>query len=851
MKKTYIITFLLLLALINANSQEQDPRWALTLPIEKEIKSYINNNINSFILTQKDLSSIQESINNGELLQSDITEHTEIIKRYRLRSKYFQNNPEIGQLYYANYNDNLKQTQLNCQNGNFEQGFLNYSFFSRVEWNHPGGNNVNLGQFFDPSFTAFTPSGVLNNNSNASLVTPGFDPILQTFSINLPRVLTGNRAIKLNPRNGSGIPTNNLPNQEDLTILTRNFNTIDEAILSLNFAVIFDNPSHAEVHNPFVRFEVYDNVLNTIVDSRVITSNNSNGVLNDIDNSNWRYTNWSCLDLDVSQSLGNSATLRIIVSDCVWEEHDAILYLDDICNNGNVCNTSLFGSLFLDPVNLNCPTDSFQVCGTYNNPSNISTPPAITLDIVDNTGTTIPVSDIPIIDVINGTFCFTVDASDFGTNPTGSYEFLATGTFGTGSQQITIQDNDANVGADVSFINCVDPCDDIIPDIAFIYTDNIGCYATFTGSNLGTNCINQTYAWEIFNNGTLVYTTNGITFNETDFDFTSIQGNYTITLTITSPNSSNSTTISWSVPDDCYIDPCDYDALDAQSNGSDIVWNDIATTYTLEFSSDARCLRESLPEGWTPGGILPIITHTITTTATSVNIYNDIVLVMDRENFRWRIKADDCDWSDWCCLTSKDGGQIDDFYNIYAPECFPATPCDDFEPSITLVSPTNDVNSSSGDFNYDNFDDITASNNIEPTFSSIYRASDFIRLTPGFHAKDNSNFRAYIEECVFIIGDGLGNKISKNSDRKEISNDLNKDLKVFPNPAQTEINLSINEVKIEQYQLYNIHGQLVKSAQNISENKQTINVQELSRGFYILKVILEDGSVTNKNIILK
>lgn len=70
-------------------------------------------------------------------------------------------------------------------------------------------------------------------------------------------------------------------------------------------------------------------------------------------------------------------------------------------------------------------------------------------------------------------------------------------------------------------------------------------------------------------------------------------------------------------------------------------------------------------------------------------------------------------------------------------------------------------------------------------------------------------------------------------------------ISVYPNPVANIINIS-SDKKISSAELYDLTGKLVKTSSETS-----MNVQTLTRGNYVLRVKLADGSVINQKIIKK
>lgn len=76
-------------------------------------------------------------------------------------------------------------------------------------------------------------------------------------------------------------------------------------------------------------------------------------------------------------------------------------------------------------------------------------------------------------------------------------------------------------------------------------------------------------------------------------------------------------------------------------------------------------------------------------------------------------------------------------------------------------------------------------------------------------------------------------------------------VKVSPNPAKNKLSVSTEISKMKSIEIYNIYGKAVQIFKSVDALKQTIDVNRLSRGYYVIKVTLEDGSSQYKNVILK
>lgn len=76
-------------------------------------------------------------------------------------------------------------------------------------------------------------------------------------------------------------------------------------------------------------------------------------------------------------------------------------------------------------------------------------------------------------------------------------------------------------------------------------------------------------------------------------------------------------------------------------------------------------------------------------------------------------------------------------------------------------------------------------------------------------------------------------------------------IKVFPNPATNKVTVSVDNTKITSIEVYNIYGKPIQTIKAINALTQDIDVNRLSRGYYVLKVTLIDGTVQHKNVILR
>jgi hypothetical protein len=83
-----------------------------------------------------------------------------------------------------------------------------------------------------------------------------------------------------------------------------------------------------------------------------------------------------------------------------------------------------------------------------------------------------------------------------------------------------------------------------------------------------------------------------------------------------------------------------------------------------------------------------------------------------------------------------------------------------------------------------------------------------------------------------------------------IKNKIFNDLKVFPNPADTYITISNpSKIKIKKIELIDFSGRIVQMWDATESTGNTLNIQHISPGIYLLKAETEDGIKTEKLVI--
>jgi hypothetical protein len=110
------------------------------------------------------------------------------------------------------------------------------------------------------------------------------------------------------------------------------------------------------------------------------------------------------------------------------------------------------------------------------------------------------------------------------------------------------------------------------------------------------------------------------------------------------------------------------------------------------------------------------------------------------------------------------------------------------------------------------------------------------------------------------VYNSFGNRI-KNEDIKEykdlVKNDLQKFfpedvISYYPNPVKDELYLTwelVNENKVSSIDIYAITGQIIKTINNLTENKIVVSFQEYNTGTYLVNLNYTSGDQKSITII--
>jgi len=451
-------------AQLNEYLNSEEKRISSANQIELEIQKFIDNNYNNYVLSKEITDDLITHLRSEEeFTDAELQNAIKKTKVYELRKLFFSENPDKKDSYFAR--PMPLSVQQSCVNGDFENGTAGYTFWSDAHPQPASGTAFFLSCATPTAPTVLNAVTPANNDLNAAVTlidntSPGYtqyDPTLAGLGVNIPTLFPsgGNKCIKLNNEQGFG--------SSDITTVSRYFPNINQETIDFNFSLIMDNkPAHGQPIQPFFRVRVLDQ-FNNVVDEICIIANPDNCLFNVIYVSNNRrvlYTDWICARLNVGEILNQPGTIEFTVSDCQPSAHFGTVYIDNIC--GSVCAAPRLGALNTNATNINCPdtigNTPIQVCGTFQAPLN-ATLSSISLDITQN-GTVIGSVNAPTQLTAN-TFCFTVLPSMFGASPTGNFEFQIDANFNVncpaGTFIYTISDNSANIGPDVTFIDCCLP----------------------------------------------------------------------------------------------------------------------------------------------------------------------------------------------------------------------------------------------------------------------------------------------------------------------------------------------------------------------------------------------------------
>ncbi|WKK73459.2 T9SS type A sorting domain-containing protein [Marivirga salinae] len=103
--------------------------------------------------------------------------------------------------------------------------------------------------------------------------------------------------------------------------------------------------------------------------------------------------------------------------------------------------------------------------------------------------------------------------------------------------------------------------------------------------------------------------------------------------------------------------------------------------------------------------------------------------------------------------------------------------------------------------------------------------------------------KAYINDQVFTTE---GESVIITSNNESLDNDI----KVFPNPTASYINVSSNTISVDEIKIYSSNGvQVNKIDINSSAKNTQIDLSSLNKGVYLIQIVGQDGKMLTKRII--
>ena len=408
--------------------------------------------------------------------KEEIAEHVVAFKKSYWRLQYFVKYPEA----LAPFTD---EPTNGCRNGNFERGDLEYYILESNDGTLAGGGYSEGHCDFDPASILYLPEFEGFNVDNFLIVDNTETDSFTGYS----RVHNGTYAVKINsadPLANPIIGTQECKPNRGVNKLSKKFtleSTSEE--LSLYFALVLEDAGHVDdLEQPMfiaiARAEngtVLDKICNVAIPGNPFLEEFNDD--NDIDcpHNTILGKDWDCESLEVSGEIGDTITLEIYVTDCGASAHFGYAYVDDICEPciKDSCNNT--GSIDLNPSDPCFDTEGFfQVCGAYTLPAincEDGTLEDILLYVVQGTDEVLLTLDASqlTINETDQTFCFTLEAADFPSITSGSYDFLVEAIFEIDGEQFSQNDYNTNPGEanDVEF-DCTPVCCRVRPNENYI-----------------------------------------------------------------------------------------------------------------------------------------------------------------------------------------------------------------------------------------------------------------------------------------------------------------------------------------------------------------------------------------------
>lgn len=291
---------------------------------------------------------------------------------------------------------------------------------------------------------------------------PVFEPLLATATstttgsvptpgpVYIPVVNTGSRAVKLN-KSAADYGT---------TAMKMKFTPTTNAV-SFDFFILMEHHIGSPNLQPFFTARIIDLATNQKVNTNeiCIKADPNDPIFSSAVIPNFSYpllySGWRCARLQIPNNLiGRPLMLEFVVSDCGDIGHYGTAYIDNVTCNA-AC-TPPTGLISLNETNITCPTQPFQVCGTYSAPlGSTLAPSGLTLKITDSNNN-VAITSTTTSSLTSSTFCFQIDPQLFAANTIGDLEIRVDAFFNIpGTPPLTFQyhlfDTSSNPGADITY----------------------------------------------------------------------------------------------------------------------------------------------------------------------------------------------------------------------------------------------------------------------------------------------------------------------------------------------------------------------------------------------------------------
>ena len=147
--------------------------------------------------------------------------------------------------------------------------------------------------------------------------------------------------------------------------------------------------------------------------------------------------------------------------------------------------------------------------------------------------------------------------------------------------------------------------------------------------------------------------------------------------------------------------------------------------------------------------------------------------------------------------------------------------------------------------------------NFNPTISSVdsngisYGSYCFIITESNFTSPLEGNYQILVDAHIGVTGNNCENYIVDDANLGFVPAKPDKkiDFKFYPNPVKNKIFLSSDSKKISSVAIYNLQGLVVIHKQKINISLQDLNVTNLKRNIYFIKVTFSDGNTVIKRFI--